>query len=126
MDEERTTDPQRIISYLRQENRPTAICGSIDMLTIKIAHLAQRLGLRIPEDIAFTGFDDVLASRYMNPMLTTVHQPTEEVGRVAAEMLFRQIENPDFAQQQPEHIRINGELMIRESCGAADPLDLID
>jgi LacI family transcriptional regulator len=50
--------------------------------------LAQR-GLRVPEDISLVGFDDLPASAYMTPPLTTIHQPIYEMGRAAAHALLQ-------------------------------------
>lgn len=50
-------------------------------------------GLRIPEDISLVGFDDILTAAYMNPALTTVSVPKQEIGRAAAQRLFDIIRN---------------------------------
>jgi DNA-binding LacI/PurR family transcriptional regulator len=72
--------------------------------------------LRVPEDIAVAGFDDIRLARFACPPLTTVHEPDIEHGRRAGELLISLIngELPDEA-----HVRLEAELVVRESCGAA-------
>lgn len=73
----------------------------------------QQAGRRVPDDIAVVGFDDALLSRYIDPPLTTVRAPIEEVGRVAATQLLRLIhdETADALTLLPT------ELVVRQSCG---------
>ena len=73
----------------------------------------QETGLRIPEDVSIVGFDDSRLSPYLNPPLTTVRAPTEEVGRCAANLLFNLI------KEQPANLvtLLTTEIIIRRSCG---------
>jgi LacI family transcriptional regulator len=75
-----------------------------------------RVGLRCPEDIALVGFDDFEWAAVMHPRLTTVRQPTYEIGQKAAQLLFERLEKRDAA---PQVIRLQPDLIIRESSGAA-------
>ena len=70
-------------------------------------------GLRIPEDIAVIGFDDLGFAPFLNPPLTTVRAPTESVGRIAAERLFGILEN----QASDEVTVLPTEIIFRRSCG---------
>jgi DNA-binding LacI/PurR family transcriptional regulator len=70
-------------------------------------------GLRVPEDLAVVGFDDVPLSRHLTPPLTTVRAPIEEAGRVAAQELASLIEG---AKAEPLTL-LPTELVIRKSCG---------
>jgi DNA-binding LacI/PurR family transcriptional regulator len=70
-------------------------------------------GRRVPHDIALAGFDDVLAARYLNPPLTTVHAPMREVGQAAVWQLIRLIETGDADRTT----LLPTELVIRQSCG---------
>jgi hypothetical protein len=76
---------------------------------------ASEAGLRIPEDIAFIGFDDIEAARFSIPALTTVAQPRAETARRLVELLFDAIDGKDRSMR---HITLRCELKIRESCGA--------
>ncbi len=70
-------------------------------------------GLRVPEDVSVVGFDDSRLSPFLNPPLTTVRAPTEEVGRTAAQLLFNQIKN---LPAEPVTL-LSTEIIIRRSCG---------
>jgi LacI family transcriptional regulator len=97
--------------------RPTALFAGMDMLAIRAMETLRELGLRVPEDVAVAGFDNVEFAAFTQPPLTTVQQPTAEMGRLAAEMLFERIEgkgNPNKAVCK----RLPCRLIIRESCGA--------
>ncbi len=73
----------------------------------------QEYGLNIPEDVSIVGFDDSRLSPYLNPPLTTVRAPTEEVGRQAASMLFSLIKEQPVSQKA----LLPTEIIIRRSCG---------
>ena len=64
----------------------------------------------MPHDVSVTGFDDLPFATYINPPLTTVHQPIRSVGRVAAEMLIEQLEGKPVRQ-----VILPVELVIRNS-----------
>jgi LacI family transcriptional regulator len=73
----------------------------------------KRAGLRIPEDIAIIGYDDIPLASHTSPALSTVRQPTREQGKAAAEFLLRRIEGD---REQPRAERTFAcELLIRES-----------
>jgi LacI family transcriptional regulator len=75
-------------------------------------------GLRVPEDVSVVGFDDVLAAAYYNPSLTTIRQPLQQMGIVAARILLQRIRGQvDF----PTSVPILPELVIRESTCPPNP-----
>ena len=74
-------------------------------------------GLRIPEDVSVVGFDDSRLSTFLNPPLTTVRAPTEEVGRTAARLLFDQIKD---LPAEPVTL-LSTEIILRRSCGCLYP-----
>jgi LacI family transcriptional regulator len=79
----------------------------------------QGAGLRVPEDISVLGFDDVSIASFSNPPLTTIRQPLEKMGRIAAKTLLDRIEErTDFV---PE-IAVEPELITRASTGPARAL----
>ncbi len=75
-------------------------------------------GLRVPDDIALTGFDDFGVSRLTTPGLTTVRVPAEDVGHTAATLLFELITGVRPAEA---HTTLAVELVIRDSCGCPPP-----
>ncbi len=89
-------------------------CGDDDA-AIGATTALQRAGLRIPEDVAVAGFDDVPISRFLTPPLTTVRAPTEGVGRCAVEQLVRLIRG----EQAEALTLLPTELVIRRSCGCS-------
>ena len=71
--------------------------------------------MRIPEDIAIVGFDDVPASANTDPPLTTVRQPSHQMGVIAAEIFIDVLEQGEMYMHR---VILPTELIIRESCGA--------
>jgi DNA-binding LacI/PurR family transcriptional regulator len=85
------------------------------MNTLGALTAIQELGLRIPDDIAISTFDDIPWASLLNPPLTAVPQPTYALGKTAGEMLLARIADPD---RPPAQIRLELQLVVRESCGA--------
>lgn len=78
---------------------PTAvICGS-DVYAIGALLECQRLGIKVPDDISVSGFDDLEISRHLNPPLTAVNVPAVEMGRLAAEYLLARIADQPAARR---------------------------
>ena len=98
--------------------RPTAIFASNDLSAFGALDAARECGLRIPDDISIIGFDDIPQSSVIYPKLTTVRQPLEQMGIVAAQMLLAQIENPGHT---PQRVALPTQLVIRDSCGQYQP-----
>src|SRR3954454_9097175 len=80
------------VLLLEQDDPPTAILCFSDVLANGVVRAAEARGLRVPEDLSVAGFDDSPLARRMRPALTTVRQPVEEKGHVAAAMLTEAIE----------------------------------
>jgi len=84
-----------------------------DDAAIGVITALSEAGLRVPEDVSIVGFDDLRFSAFLNPPLTTVRAPTEEVGRIAAQLLFDQINNLPV-----ESVTLSSsEIVFRRSCG---------
>jgi len=94
---------------------PTAIFAANDLAAFGTIEAVRARGLRIPEDISIMGFDDIPQCLLTYPQLTTIHQPLEQMGHMAARMLVEQIENPELP---PRHITLATKLVIRNSCQA--------
>jgi DNA-binding LacI/PurR family transcriptional regulator len=94
-------------------NRPTAIFARNDFTAIGAMTAVKEAGLRIPQDVAIIGFDDIPLAVHMSPSLSTVRQPMRLQGQIAAELLLRRIESGvDLAREEKV---LNCELIIRES-----------
>jgi len=98
---------------LALKTRPTAIFARNDFTAMGAMHAIRDAGLRIPEDVAVVGFDNVPLAAYTMPPLTTVDQPTREQGREAAALLLERIEG-DKARERRE-ICLDCHLVIRQS-----------
>lgn len=91
---------------LDSPNRPTAIACVSDHLAMIVVRLASERGLRVPDDLSVTGFDDVTVATLYNPPLTTVAQPFELLGRAAVRSLLNSSEaNPPLL---PAHLIVRG------------------
>jgi DNA-binding LacI/PurR family transcriptional regulator len=90
-----------------------AIFTGDDDAAIGVLRSLQMHGLNVPQDVAVVGFDDLGFAPFLNPPLTTVRAPTEEVGRIAAEKLFKLIED----QPVNEPMILPTEIIFRSSCG---------
>jgi LacI family transcriptional regulator len=100
------------------EPPPTAIFASNDLSAFGAMDAARECGLRIPDDISITGFDDTPQASFVYPKLTTVRQPLEQMGRVAVKMLLAQIED---LSRPPQRVALATQLVIRDSCGRIGP-----
>ncbi|MCD6033530.1 MAG: transcriptional regulator, LacI family [Thermomicrobiales bacterium] len=98
---------------LTRSPRPRAVFATNDMQAIGAMVALREAGLRVPEDIAVAGFDDITVSRLLNPSLTTVAQHPEHLGRRAAEMLFARLDGSVTGEGR--RVEMPYELMIRES-----------
>lgn len=103
------------VDLLSSANRPTAILTANDGEAIMIIGAAKQLGIRIPEDLALVGFDNLRLTEHTTPPLTTVAQPARDIGARAADLLINRIEGQPGASK---HIELATNLVIRESCGA--------
>ena len=115
-------DPSPQLGYpyvkkLVSRSKPfTALFAYNDIAAIGGIRAIQEEGLRIPQDISVVGFDDIQWATFNTPSLTTVRQPLERMGRIAAETLIRMIE--EGGEEAPE-IAIEPTLVVRDSTGLA-------
>jgi LacI family transcriptional regulator len=72
----------------------------------------------VPQDVSVVGFDDILSAAFQNPSLTTVRQPLQRMGEIAAEFIVGRIENVSNKAEM-KAIIVEPELMVRESSGPA-------
>lgn len=94
---------------------PTALFTANNLITLGALETIHTRGLRIPEQVAIVGFDDMYWANSLNPALTAIRQHGVEMGQRAIELLYQRILQPE---RLPAHIVIKTELMIRKSCGS--------
>jgi LacI family transcriptional regulator, galactose operon repressor len=104
-------------NFLEQDKPPTAIFAANDSMALGAIYAIQDAGLRIPEDIAVVGYDNRNFTTTVRPRITTVSMPVIEMGGVAAELLLKQIAE---GRKEEEEIKVKGQLIIRETCGAPE------
>jgi DNA-binding LacI/PurR family transcriptional regulator len=95
---------------------PTPVSAVNDAMARGVFRAARDAGLRVPEDVAVIGFDDIHGAESADPPLTTVHIAKERMGELAARHLLEQIRNSS-APQPPSKIIVGTSLVIRASCG---------
>jgi LacI family transcriptional regulator len=95
--------------------KPTAIFVSSDTMAEGVMRALRDAGLRVPQDVAIVGYDDMPHASRTTPPLTTIRQPTNRMGALAVDTLIDIIQNPGAHKR---HIILPVELVIRESCGA--------
>lgn len=98
---------------LALDNPPTAIFCFNDEMAIGAIASIQEQGLKVPEDVSVMGFDDIRFSRYINPSLTTIAQPTEQIGEQCMLQLLNQIKE----EPSEMYIELPVKLVKRGSTG---------
>jgi LacI family transcriptional regulator len=95
-------------------NPPTAIVCFNDKVAVGALTAAAERGLRVPDDLSVTGFDDIDLAQATTPPLTTVRQPLEEMGRMAVGLIIRLLERHRL---EALHVELATELVVRGSTG---------
>jgi LacI family transcriptional regulator len=101
-------------ALLERSRRPSAIFTANNLMSVGTMLALRDLGLRVPDDVALVGFDDLEWTTLIEPPLTVVRQPVHEIGRRAGERLLARL-NGDVSPAR--RIRLPTEFVIRGSCG---------
>lgn len=101
-------------TLLSKQKNITAVFAAGDTMAIGAMKALKDQGLRVPEDCAVVGFDDIDLSAVWEPALTTIRQPKETMGKTAFQKLLALMQNEPVAVSQEF---LPYELVIRESCG---------
>jgi DNA-binding LacI/PurR family transcriptional regulator len=96
------------------EDRPTAIFAGNDLIAVGVIYAFQEAGINVPRELAVVGYDDQPVATMFRPRLTTVTLPCYEMGREAASLLLKQMEE---GQESADEIVLKGSLIVRDSCG---------
>ena len=106
-----------LAEILEKPDAPTAFFCT-NNLTMRSTLLAlNELGVSIPKGVAIVGFDDFELASILNPTLTVVRQPSQELGSVGATLLFKRLNGPDEIPEKGERVVLPVELVVRRSCG---------
>ena len=95
---------------------PTAVFALNDQMAVGTLRAAEERGLRVPQDLSIVGFDDSAFATYTTPALTTVHQPTRELGQVGASLLLSQLQGHRI---EARRVELSTHMVIRASTGPA-------
>lgn len=99
-------------ALLAMNERPQAVFIGNDAMAVGAYQALYQAGLKIPQDMAIVGYDDIELARYMTPPLTTIHQPKDELGELAIDVLIHRIAEPGLQQQR---LQLTPILMVRGS-----------
>ncbi len=102
-----------------QAERPTAMVAFSDIIAFGILDAAREAGVRIPDQLSVSGFDDLTESSWTTPSLTTIRQPIAAKGRLAAEYLVDAISAGADNPRPPHSQRLATTLLLRQSTGPA-------
>ncbi|WP_371801041.1 MULTISPECIES: LacI family DNA-binding transcriptional regulator [unclassified Streptomyces] len=98
----------------RDGERPQGVLFANDQMAVGALRALERRGVRVPEDIAVTGFDGIPLSRIVRPPLTTVRQPIRQLGEQAVELLVQRLGD---SGSEPVSLMLPVSLIRRASCG---------
>lgn len=100
------------MQLMAQKRQPSAVLAVSDAMAIGVVLAAKQANLRIPQDLAVIGFDDIPLAELMSPALSTVNQPVTEKGRLAADLLISALEE---GQQKAQHFMLPTTLILRDT-----------
>jgi LacI family transcriptional regulator len=112
-----------IESHFYSSNPPDAVFALKNLVTIYACEVFQKLNINIPRKMALMGFDDFELASTLRPSISVVRQPMLDIGRIAAELLFNQLNGQGRSRPsqgdkiRPQHIKLDNQLVLRNSCG---------
>lgn len=109
---------------LSESSPPTAFVTSNTLATLHVFSSLLGLGIKIPSEIAFVGFDDFELAALTAPPLTVIRQPAQEMGRAAASLLFERIARGELPKTG-NRIVLPVEMVLRRSCGCKHRTDVV-
>lgn len=106
---------QEVDVFMAMRYPPEAIVCLHDLIALNVLRRCAERGWKVPGDVAVTGFDDLPQAATSHPPLTTMHQPLQEMGRRAVELLVRQLQGETLVAH---HERLPCHFTVRRSCGS--------
>ncbi len=102
------------LDLLNRDDRPSAIFSANDMQAVGVMKAARELGIRLPDELALVGGDDIELAEFLEVPLTTFHQPAFEIGSRGAELLLSRLVGD---AKEPQQIVMTPQLIVRQSSG---------
>lgn len=90
---------KELFSRFTDENRPTALYASADIMAIAAMQALKDMNLNVPEDVSIIGFDDIALAKYASPQLTTVRQDKKRIGKEVAESIYKLINKEEVEHE---------------------------
>jgi LacI family transcriptional regulator len=116
-DQESAEEPVRQMLALPADRRPTAVFAANDVSALETMRVAAELGLRIPDELSVIGFDNIPESALIQPGLTTIEQPIQQMGYEAVRILIGLIDGT-AAPGDDVRLTLPTALVVRQSCRA--------
>jgi LacI family transcriptional regulator len=104
--------------FLQLTPRPTAVFVTADHQAVGFLHRLRERGLRVPDDVAVVGHDDIRYAEFMEVPLTTISLPKHEIGYQATQILLKRIKNKAIPSSEFQQILLKPKLIVRSSCGS--------
>ncbi len=105
---------QATLKMLKHNDMPQVIFAANDMMALGCCNALKSKGIKIPDEVAVVGFDDIILAEYSTPSLTTVKVDTDKMGKLAAERLIEKVQKD--LNGRPKKVVIPTELVVRNSC----------
>ena len=113
-----TAANRAMVQLLELPQPPTAVFAASDNMAVGALRALHDRGLRVPDDVAVIGYDDLPLAAFTSPPLTSVHQPISDMGAHAVRVLIEQIRG----QSPATSVRLPARLVVRDSCGGGAAL----
>jgi LacI family transcriptional regulator len=104
------------VRILSQPKKPTAIFASNDEMAASVIAIADKLNIKVPDDLSVAGFDDLTLASFVCPPLTTIHQPVVEMAAAAVARLMEMRDNPQLDWREP--VTLASKFILRKSTAA--------
>lgn len=102
-----------VVNQLLDEKRPfSAIFAGSDLIAVGVVQALNARGVKIPDEVEVVGFDNIILSEMVEPRLTTMHKPHEDMAQKAVDMLFKVV---DGTMDQLRHITVDPRLIVRRT-----------
>ena len=105
---------EKIKELLSRPDKVDGIFAAVELFALNTYNVCRDLKIRIPEDLKVICFSNLHTAEFLNPSLTTIHQPAQEMGVMAAATLFKHLDKKKMPMLN-ENIIIKSNLIVRES-----------